>query len=696
MTCLPVPPVKTVLPVALLLAACPPLAAAPLTEESLLEWEYAGSPRYAPEGDGLVYTRFATDAGSDTYEADLWLIGDAGERRLTADAAADYAPAWSPDGGMLAFLSRRDGNPQVHVLRAGGGDALQVTAVEGGVRAFAWAPDSRRIAILARPAAEPDRDAAYVTDRLLTRRDGREGYRRPGAAQLAVVSAERPRAEPLWLTGHEFGAGVPAWSGDGSTIYFSAALDSEQALALGDTELYAVAADGSGTVRAVTERYGPDDDPLPSPDGSWIAWTGFDDEKPPVSYRPDELWVMRPDGSERRNLTAEWPAGVADAMAGDVNPPFGPARRLAWSADSGSLYFTSAVEGRVQLMRVGLEDAVVTPVTDFDEGDIREFDVAADGRIAAVYSRPDFPPQIVTFPPERALRGGWRQRTSLNAAFLEYPRFAEYEELRVGSFDGTPIQAWLIKPPRFDMRERHPLILYIHGGPHSMYGTNFFHEFQVLASAGYFVLIANPRGSTGYGEVFGNVIQYRYPGDDFRDLMAVVDAVAGREYIDAGRLGVAGGSGGGLLTAWVVGQTERFRAASAHRSVTNWLSFVGTSDINRYVTARWFRDYPWRDPDDYLARSPLMLVDRVTTPVQIIHSDDDFRTPLEQGLQYYTALKQLGKPAELVVMPGESHGLSRDGAPSKRVERLRLILDWFERHLGAGEGSGGDRRGGER
>ena len=493
----PKPLLKNTIPVAGLalaalaaLAGAAPLAAAPLTEESLLEWEYAGSPRYAPDGQRLVYTRFATDASTDGYRASLWLIGESGERRLTSDAVADYAPAWSPDGASLAFLSRRDGAAQVYILRAGGGDAVQVTAVAGGVRAYSWAPDSRRIAILAQPDAEPDQDGAYVTERLLTRRDGQAGYRRQGAGQLAVVSAAEPGGEPLWLTDHEFGAGVPAWSGDGGTLYFSAALASEEALALGDTELYAVAADGSGALRAITERYGPDNDPLPSPDGGWIAWTGFDDSDPPVSYRPDELYVMRPDGSERRNLTADWPAGVADAMAGDVNPPFGPARRLAWAADGRSLYFTSAVEGRVQLMRVNVDEAVVRPVTDFDEGDIREFDVAADGSIVAVYSRPDFPPQIVTFPPERALRGGWRQRTALNAAFLEYPRFAEYEELRVNSFDGTPIQAWLIKPPRFDMRERHPLILYIHGGPHAMYGTNFFHEFQVLASAGYFVLIA--------------------------------------------------------------------------------------------------------------------------------------------------------------------------------------------------------------
>lgn len=678
------PPIKSRLTAAIItLLAAWPLAAAPLTEDSLLDWEYAGSPRYSPDGLRLVYTRFGTERKRDRYTADLWLVEERGERRLTADPAADYAPAWSPDGRRLAFLSRRTGTPQVFVLHAGGGDAVQVTDIAGGVMALAWSPDGTRIAVLAlRESGTDGSKQPYVTDRLLTRRDGREGYRRPGAPQIAVVPADgRAEEGVLWLTEHEFGAGPPVWSTDGRTILFSAAWESEEALALGDTEIHAVAADGSASPQRLTSRFGPDDNPLPSPDGQWIAWTGFDDAEPPVSYRPDELYVMRADGSEQRRLTAEWPAGVADTMAGDVNAPFGPARRLAWSADGRYLYFTSAVEGKVQLIRAAVETGQVTPVTAFDEGDIREFDLSPGGGVVALYSRPDSPPQLVTFPPERAQRGGWRQRTALNARYLEYPRFAEYEELRISSFDGTPIQAWLVKPPRFDTRRRHPLILYIHGGPHSMYGTNFFHEFQVLAAAGYFVLIANPRGSSGYGEVFGNVIQYRYPGDDYLDLMAVVDAVSGRDYIDAERLGVAGGSGGGLLTTWVVGQTDRFRAASAHRSVTNWLSFVGTTDINRYVTARWFRDYPWRDATSYLDRSPLMLVDEVATPVQIIHSDADYRTPLEQGLQYYTALKQLGKPAELVVMPGESHDLSRDGTPSLRVERLRLILDWFDRHL---------------
>ncbi len=677
---------RTALPQLLLivLAAALPLGAAPLTDSALLDWEYAANPSHAPAGGLVAFTRFTTDAEADLYRADIWLLDAQGrERRVTAHDEADYAPAWSPDGQWLAFLSNRDGSSQVYALHARGGDARKLSDIAGGVSAFDWSPDGSRIAVLARRSSASPSETTFVTDRLMTRSDGRAGYVRGGESQLAVVdvAAESP-ATTTWLTDGLLDVGAPRWSRDGSGVFFSAA-SSERDAALDETDIYVVAASGGDTPRSLTSKPGPDETPLPSPDGQWLAWTGFEDSEPPVSYRPSELYVMRPDGSEPRRLTAEWPAAVADGMAGDVNAPFGPVRRITWSADSRALYFTAAVEGTVQLVRADLAGPAVEAVTDFDEGEIREFDVAPDGRIVAVYSRPDFPQQIVSFPPERAQRGGWRQLTRLNSRYLEFPRFAAYEELRVPSFDGTPIQAWLIKPPRFDTRQRHPLILYVHGGPHSMYGTNFFHEFQVLAESGYFVLIANPRGSSGYGEVFGNVIQYRYPGDDYRDLMAVVDAVAQRDYIDEERLGVAGGSGGGLLTTWIVSQTDRFRAASAQRAVTNWLSFVGTADRNLGFVKRWFRDYPWRDAEDYLARSPLMRIDEVDTPVQIIHSEEDYRVPLEQALQYYTGLRMLDKPAELVVVPGESHGLSRGGSPQNRVERLNRILDWFDRYLKA-------------
>jgi dipeptidyl aminopeptidase/acylaminoacyl peptidase len=259
-----------------------------------------------------------------------------------------------------------------------------------------------------------------------------------------------------------------------------------------------------------------------------------------------------------------------------------------------------------------------------------------------------------------------------------------YEQVLYSSFDGQQIQGWVLKPPSFDATKQWPLVLYIHGGPHSAYGATFFHEFQVLANAGYVVLITNPRGSTSYGEAFANVIQYRYPGDDYRDLMAGVDLLLARGYIDPQRLLVGGGSGGGLLTSWTITQTDRFAAALVERAVTNWYSFVGTSDMNHYFGTHWFRDLPWRETADYLARSPLQHVENVHTPALVIHSTDDYRTALDQGLQFYTALKMQGKPAQLVVFPESSHGLSRDGRPSQRVRRLEVILDWFGRYAPGG------------
>jgi dipeptidyl aminopeptidase/acylaminoacyl peptidase len=239
----------------------------------------------------------------------------------------------------------------------------------------------------------------------------------------------------------------------------------------------------------------------------------------------------------------------------------------------------------------------------------------------------------------------------------------------------------VIRPPGHEAASRYPTILYIHGGPHAMYGTSFFHEFQVLAQAGFAVLITNPRGSTGYGGEFANLIQYHYPGDDFRDLMTGVDLLVARGVADPEHLGVAGGSGGGLLASWAVGQTDRFKAAVVERAVTNWHSFVGTADLNYYFVTHWFRDFPWRDSADYLERSPLSHVDQVKTPVLVIHNEADYRTPLDQGLQFYTALKMLKKPAKLAVFPDSSHGMSREGRPSQRVERLKLIEGWFAERL---------------
>lgn len=660
--------------------------AASLTPESLLEWQYVADPQYAPDSGSLVWVQVTTDAENDRYDAALWIQPRRADARpLTSSGGRNHSPRWSPDGTQLAFISDRTGSAQVFVMPMRGGEPRPVTSLDGGVREFAWSPDGSAIVASSTGVARdaPAEGVAFVTRSVRTRSDGAPGWRQAARVQLWLVPVFEGTTRPVRkLTDLPFDASAPRFLTDGQSIVFAGPADPARPSALADTDLYTLSLAPGARPRKLVDKAGPETQPLPSPDGRWIAFTGFDmDVSARPSYRPSDLYLLDRQSGEFVNLTVAWAAGVGDAMAADVNAPVPQASRLQWAADSSAIYFTSAIKGRVQLVRVDLESRRVAPVTSADEGDIRAFSVSPAGDVAAVFSRPDVPAQIVSFRAGRAQRGAWRQVTDVNASLVAETDFAAYEEFEIPSFDDTRIQGWLIRPPFFDRGRRYPMLLYIHGGPHAMYGTNFFHEFQVLAAAGYCVLIVNPRGSTGYGEAFGNSIQYEYPGDDYRDLTAAVDWASALPFIDAERLGVAGGSGGGLLTLWTISQTSRFRAASAHRSVTNWHSFVGTSDLNQYFVEHWFRAAPWLNPAAYLDRSPLSRVADIATPVQIIHSEEDYRTPLEQSLQIYTALRILGKPAELVVFPGASHGLSRNGPPRHRVERLRHILRWFDEFL---------------
>ncbi len=662
-----------------------------LDAESLLDWEFVSDPRWSPDGSQLVYTETRAVAEDDRYASTLRLLDANGRsRRLTAPGSNASMPRWSPDGATIAFLSNRDGRAQVYALALRGGEARALSDVDGHVRRFAWSPDGEQLALLVAPESAPKK-GPFVTESLRVRRDARRGYSTGVEPRLALVGVSTAKpAPPRWLSDGKTPVGAPSWSANGESLYYSAQLpDAELA---GETEVFRIDI-ATGSATAVTDRRGPDQ-AYPSPDGRWLAVVGFDRAERPASYQTTELTLIDLTGElGDRKLTTDYAFAVGDAMAGDVNAPGAVGQRVVWAADSASILYTSAQEGRVQLLRTKIADGVTEAITRLDTGELREFDVSAGGIVAAVYSRPDLAPNLVSFNIYQGSRGAWRQLTNVNAAMLEKLDLAAYEEIRLpaepaaaeGDIPSPALQAWLISPPKLDRRRRYPLVLYIHGGPHAMYGSNFFHEFQVLAAAGYHVLIANPRGSTGYGDAFGNSIQYNYPGDDANDLLRVLDHVlATVETVDADRLGVAGGSGGGLLTTWLIGQTDRFKAASAHRSVTNWYSFVGTADLNKYFLQHWFEAPPWGNAEAYLERSPLRYVGNVSTPIQLIHSDADYRTPLEQSLQYYTALRALGKTAELVVFKDESHGLSRGGRPSNRVARLRAIKDWFDRYLQPG------------
>jgi dipeptidyl aminopeptidase/acylaminoacyl peptidase len=684
----------------------PAAAAEPsaLPPASLRDFTWVSDPRFAPDGRRIAFVQTRVDSARDDYATSIWLVdGGSPPRPLTFEPGDAGSPRWSPDGRQLAFLSKRSGKSQIHVLGSGGGEAWQLTDDAQGAGAFAWSPDGRRIAFVSR-AATPDEQAAappepekgesrppIVTERLTTRADGRPGWLSARRAHLSVVATDRgPKAQAARVTGGDFDDGTPAWSRDGTTLYFSAVRKPDADWAGGDSEIYAVPAEGGREPVALTDRLGPDDNPTVSPDGRMIAYTGYDDVKR-QSHTDTHLYVLDLVTRERHELARGLGRSVGDGVIADMGAPHEEGPRLVWRADSRAVYFVSADRGAVQLYEATL-DGRYRALTALSAGDLRAFDVAADGRVLVTHSSPTAPSELYAFrAADAGQRTAWQALTGFNSALAARFAFVPYEELwlpgaqpSVTVFAGHPagerqwIQGWLLKPPGFDPARRYPLVLYIHGGPHTMYGTAFFHEMQVLAHAGYLVLIANPRGSTGYGEQFANVIQYRYPGDDFEDLMAAVDFVVARGSVDPARLYVAGGSGGGLLSAWAVGHTDRFAAAVVERAVTNWHSFVGTSDLNYQFVTHWFRDAPWRDAADYLARSPLSYVERVRTPVLVIHNQEDFRAPLDQGLQFYTALRELKKPARLAVFPESSHGMSREGRPNQRIARLGLILDWFD------------------
>jgi dipeptidyl aminopeptidase/acylaminoacyl peptidase len=660
--------------------------------DSLLNWQFVGDPQISPDGRHIVYVRVSVDRDRDDYNRELWLASDDGTPRPLTSGSNDFAPRWSPDGRRLAFISGRSEKRQIFILELAGGEAWQLTSDKDGVGAFAWSPDAKRIAFTSRTALagdpgfeeektgskdKPPARVPFVTEDLIYRNDGTPGYRNGKRAQIWIVpTSAGPKPEAQRITHTTFNVGEPAWAIDGRSILFSGNGRQDADYASDDTEIFVVATDGNSAPRALTDRRGPDADPLPSPDGKWIAFTGFDEATPPRSSSVTNLYVMRPDGSAVRELASDLDRNIGETTLNDSTAPGVNGKRIAWSADSRNLLLVAADRGQARLFNVEAASGKFTEISQLKQGEVRDFSLSRNGIVVAAFSSSAQPTEIYQFP-LKAVTKPWKRVSSHTAALAPLSGFSEYQDFTYNSFDGRPIQAWIIKPAGFDPERKYPMILYIHGGPHAMYGSSFFHEFQVLAHSGFVLLITNPRGSTGYGGEFANIIQYRYPGDDYRDLMAGVDQMLARGYVDEKRLGVAGGSGGGLLTSWTVGQTGRFQAAVVDRAVTNWFSFVGTSDLNYYFVTHWFRDFPWRDNTDYLERSPLSHVDQVTTPVLVIHSEQDYRTALDQGLQFYTALKMLKKPAKLAVFPDSSHGMSREGRPSLRVARLALIRDWF-------------------
>jgi dipeptidyl aminopeptidase/acylaminoacyl peptidase len=657
---------------------------------------WIADPRISPDGRRVAFTRVWVDRDADAYRTRIQIADlEGGAPRDLTSGSLDSQPRWSPDGAFIAFVRGEEGkDAQIHVLPMEGGESRRLTEVKGGASDPAWSPDGRRIAFRSGHNPELDREEkpkpknepCRVVTRPVFRWDGSTFTDWDHLKHVWVVesgtSGRTPSAPRQITSGRRFEEDQLRWSPDGRWLLFVSDRRAEPWFGGEHSDLFAVPSDlespaAEEAIRKVVEFNGP-----------VRAWT-IDGEG-----RIAIIGFLQPDRFDSYDLPhlllaeGEWPAKPRDLAAGsefafgesissDQHPPRGGGEiPLAFTDDGRALITVIGWQGAARLARVDVKSGRIEPLTP-DAREVLHGTATADGKHWAITIGDAMAPlDLAAFEPGRPPR----KIHGPNDAWLAKRKPVAIEEIWYDSFDGRKIQGWIVMPPDFDPKKKYPLILEIHGGPHAAYGQAFYHEFHAFAGAGYVVLYTNPRGSTTYGHEFGNVIQYRYPGDDYHDLMAGVDAVVARGYIDASKLGVTGGSGGGLLTNWVIAKTNRFKAAVTQRCVADWASMYSSSDFAMF-TPFWFKKAPFEDPQEYLERSPLSFAASIETPLMVIHSEDDWRTPIGQGEAMFRALKQQRKTAVMVRFPGECHELSRSGMPSRRIQRLEHIRNWFDRYL---------------
>ncbi|MCS7060702.1 MAG: S9 family peptidase [Anaerolineae bacterium] len=675
----------------------------PITEESLYELAVVEDVCVSPDGSRVAFVRQTVDRAGNKYIRNIWMKDiDTGEpaRPFTA-GGKDTSPRWTADGRRLGFISSRDGESKLYAIPIAGGEAHVIATHRNGIRAFEWSPDDSRVAftalVRADERAEEDRqldrtDGESFKDEWQIKRDKeqreheeaqrfdpyvlrqypyRTGTEYMRDRRLHVYVADTPadfgepvKTKPRRLTDGDLNFEQPKWSVDGQSIYAAVARDPESGILGLYTDIVRLPA-ASGAERSLERLTAAGHTawkPEMSPDGRWIAFLRLNEDR--LLYRVTTLALMPADGGQVVDLTAGLDRSV-DAWR--------------WSKDGAYIYFTLIADGAVNLHRVRISDGQIEQLTDATQ-EITSFDVAADGRIVFAASTPSDPSALYV----REVDGAIRLLYQPNAAFLAEHTVRPVEAMRYES-EGYQIQGWIITPPGFDVSRRWPLAVEIHGGPAVMWsaGTrSMWHEWQTLAQRGYVVFFCNPRGADGYGEAFlsGN---HRDWGDGpMRDILKGVDELIAKGVADPQCLVVTGGSYGGYMTAWIIGHDNRFVAAVAQRGVYNLISMRGTCDI-AYFTDWHFDVTPFDDVAFLWRHSPLAYAPQMQTPLLLEHSELDFRVPIEQAEQLFQALKYLKRTVELVRWPREGHELSRSGEPKHRVERLRRIIEWFDRYAGA-------------
>lgn len=658
-----------------------------LTPSDIFNLEMATDPQISPDGEKIVYVREFSEIMSDKRCSNLWIINfDGSENRpLTTGNFSDNSPRWSADGKRIVYVSDRSATPQIYMRWMDTGQTAKLTNLQSPPLSISLSPDGKQVAFTTIVPSPPPNvgsvptpppgakwaDSARVVDRLVYRFND-VGYLPPGYFHVFVLPSDggTPRQVSSGDFNHGgtnvFGGSQPVWTPDSKHLIVAANRRADWEYEPLDTELYDFyVADGS--FKPLTARAGPDGAPAVSPDGKYIAYVGYDDKH--VGYQVARLYIMNRDGSDSRVLPAKAYQDI------EYHAP-------TWASDGSGVYVFYDDRGHTKLAFCSLQGELKQLATDLGAGGLAygfgaSFTVARDGRCAYTYTDPRTPGDIATLRP--GTKPESRVITTINEDVLGHKQLGEVEEFWYeSSFDKRKIEGWIIKPPGFDASKKYPLILEIHGGPFANYGWRFDTEKQIMAARGYVVVYTNPRGSTSYGEEFGNLIHHAYPGDDFFDLNSGVDAVISKGYVDTDNLFVTGGSGGGVLTCWMIGRTTRFRAAVTVYPVINWYSFVLTSDIPILVTKYWFPGLPWDNVEHYEKRSLLSVVKNVKTPTMVLTGEEDYRTPISESEQYYTALKLLKVETVLVRVPGEPHGISR--RPSHHAAKISYIVNWFDQH----------------
>jgi dipeptidyl aminopeptidase/acylaminoacyl peptidase len=644
----------------------------------VFQLEWISDPQISADGQKIIYVRNYNDVMADQSYSNLWMVNFDGSdnRPLTTGNQNDFSPRWSPDGKRIVYKSNKGGSTQLYVRWLDNGAEAKITNLKQSIGNIQWSPDGKHIAfnsfvedkptslvtLPGAPAGAKWAAAPKYIDRMTYRFDG-AGYLKDGFSHLFVLSADG--GTPRQITSGNFNHGGDyCWTPDSKSLIFSANRHDTYEFDPANSEIHEISlADGS--LKTVTTRQGPDGNPKVSPDGKLIAYTGFDDTY--QGYQVTNVYVMNRDGSSSRKLIASLDRDIEN---------------IHWSADNKGLYFQYDDKGNTLIAYTDLTGKVTTLSNNVGGLSIDRpygggtFTVASNGRYAFTHSTPDHPSDLAA-----GARGGGEAKriTRVNDDLFTQKKPGNVEEIWYkSSHDQRDVQGWIIYPPDFDPKKKYPLILEIHGGPFANYGSRFAFELQLFASKGYVVLYTNPRGSTSYGAEFGNLIHHNYPGNDYEDLISGVDAVIAKGFIDDKNLFVTGGSGGGVLTAWIVGHTNRFNAAVVAKPVINWYSFVLYADNPGFFYKYWFPGMPWDHVDHYMKRSPLTYAKNVKTPTMLLTGEEDYRTPMAESEQYYTALKLNKVETALVRIQEASHGIA--DRPSNQINKAGYILGWFEKY----------------